>query len=398
MNTTRSGTRSTLTPSFPFANHSLPVFFHSFALPANVFALCMALSVPVSANQDALGLPSEGLVLHFDAGQGVLSSGDIVSQWNNQVGQGPSLQASGQPRLIAQGLNGRPIVELNDAAQSLRQSGTSSLPTHNNDRTLVVLSASSKTKARVGYGGTGCGAYFGFRQDEEGYTGLARGCDDNAFAAQKQANAGQWDLHVLQVRSGIFYYLRNGKWVDGRSTGFDTQPGAFEIKARIADEARSGSLKIATVLAYNWALGKEQLTNIQRYIGNRWFREPDRYEAAPNLQHLDLPTPQISFEQSAGSESSLHLTWRVSFADGCSPTTGWTQASAAAGEATIRDPQPGATYGLTCWHNTESARATLSADTRAGTYPAGMTSRDRGIRQRATDCSLAPYRKVTRLP
>lgn len=308
-------------------------------------------------------LPRAGLIMHLDASLGIESSNKNISQWWDQSGNGQNLTATGNPRLVQHSLNGRPAVVLDSPTEQLSQTGTSSLPRFDNDRTLIVLSASDSINAALGYGRSKCGASFGLARDSEGYSALDTGCENSLMFAQGQSYEGEWNLHVLTLRAGTFTHLRDGALVDARTSRFNTLAGPFQIGMRPSSSgsASGGSLKVATVLAYNWALGAEELIAVQHYIGTRWFNNANRFRTPPNLAKIEIPQPAMQLSLNSHAGSQLELVWRASFADECRAVNGWTQASGTSGRVTIANPQPDASYALNCWNRTNGITGDFNA-------------------------------------
>lgn len=357
----------------------------------NFAALTLSvLTLLVSTAQAAPNLPPAGLVMHLEATAGVQATGQTVSHWWDQSGYGQDLHASGTPRLIDHGLNGNPVIEFGAAADSLQQPRASSLPTHGNNRTLIVLSAPTNTGANFGYGNDICGGSFALQHDRDGYSALSSGCANSPMHATGQVAQGQWRLHTLVVESGTIYQLRDGKLVDGRASRIDTRPGPFRIDApdlQGVGGTRSnpgGKLQIAAVLAYNWALGQQELDAVHSYLGRKWFNRASQFSPAPNLQTLTLPKPRLALSKTTNPDKSLLLRWRASFADECSADNGWTSSNATSGSQIISNPQSGAAYGLNCWHSRASATQQFGVNTRplriTWQQPAGKQRTVKGYR------------------
>jgi len=327
-----------------------------------VESLLIALALISPMTQANSNLPRAGLIMHLDASVGVQTADHKVNNWWDQSGYGQNMAAEGSPRLVYRGPNGKPAIELNHLTDKLLQPQTSNLPRLDNDRTLVILTSSSNTLAKMGYGGSNCGGAFGLIKDAGGYSALTTGCDDSKMHAQGTTYGGEWNLHVLMLRAGTFTHLRDGKLVDGRNSRFTTAQGPFEIGMLPLDSgaAPGGTFKVATVIAYNWALGTQDLEAVHRYIGHKWFNSASRFGTPPNLQQLALPKPAMQLSSRAGANQQLELTWRVSFADECRADNGWTQGGRTSGQTTISNPQLGASYGLNCWNRNASANANFA--------------------------------------
>lgn len=322
--------------------------------PLCTFLTLLSLAVLAPLANAAPNLPQTGLIMHLEANVGVQTKGQTVTNWWDQSGYGQSLRAAGSPKLRSNVLNGKPVIEFNAAADELRQTQVSSLPTYGNDRTLIVLSAIDNATATIGYGNNKCGGKFALQNDREGYSALANGCTNSPKYATGEVAAGQWRLNVLVVESGTFYHLRDGELVDGRSSQLRTASGPFQIATKDVKRANS-NVQVAAVIGYNWALDARSLRNAQRYLANRWFGSSNYFPNPPKLRNLRLPEPKLMLSNSTNTNKSLKLSWRVSFADECRADTGWTRSTATSGTQLIRNPQRGAQYGLNCWHSGGSA-------------------------------------------
>ena len=308
--------------------------------------------------------PRVGLTLHLDASVGVQANNQRVTNWWDQSGYGQNLVAAGSPRIVNRGPNNQPVIELDQLTDKLVQLRDSNLPQLDNDRTLVLLSAASNTHATLGYGGATCGANFALSKDADGYSALTTGCDGSTMHAQGHSSGGAWNLHILILRAGTFLHLRDGELVDGRTGRFQTRQGPFEIETLPLDSGANpvSSLRVATVMAYNWALSANDINHLQRYIGRKWFNNPGHFKSTPNLAQVELPKPVMQLSHHTTTNRQLELSWRVSFADECRADTGWTPGSSTSGHATITNPPIGASYGLNCWNRTASATANFTAN------------------------------------
>lgn len=307
-------------------------------------------------------LPGAGLIMHLDSTLGVQMTNQSISYWWDQSGTGGDLRANGRPTLVNNVLNGLPVIELDSASDALHQFRPATLPALDNDRTLIILSSATDSETTVGYGAQGCGAAFKLGQSPDGASSLNTGCASGKLYSRGKTPAGAWNLHILLLRAGSLIHLRNGELVDGRTPSLATQIGQFGIET--ITQSPSSKLRLATIMAYNWALGSPEVEQVQRYIGSKWFGNPHYFQTPPNLQQLALPQPHIEMRQARKANQQLEITWRVSFADSCQSDTGWSSSSATTGSAIIDGRGTHRSYGLNCWHRTASASSHLSTATK----------------------------------
>lgn len=329
------------------------------SLFACLYPLLMVCGATANASQ---ALPRTGLIMHLDSTLGVQITNQNISYWWDQSGTGRDLRAAGSPALVFTGPAGLPVIELDSPSDTLNQISLATLPTLDNNRTLIVLSSATDSEATVGYGAKGCGASFGLDQSLDGASSLTQGCASGNLYSKGMSTPGTWNLHILLVRAGSFFHLRNGELVDGRTPALATQTGPFGIQT--IPHSAAGKLQLATILAYDRALGSTELDQVQRYLGSKWFGNAYRYQTAPDLAQLDLPRPHIELRQASNADQQLEISWRASFADSCQSDTGWSSSSATAGSVLVDGSGPGRSYGLNCWHRTASASSHISTTTK----------------------------------
>jgi len=317
-------------------------------------ALCVA---SATANTGS-ALPRAGLVMHLDATQGVPTTGKKVSRWLDQSGYGHDLRTGGSPKLITRGLSGKPVIELAKGSDRLVQPRNSSLPAYGNDRTFVVLSAPTGVRASFGWGKPkGC-KQFALQHDPDGYSAVNTGCKTDLMHTEKSLKSGRWRLNVVVMDSGTLYHLQDGELVDSRSRRISTGVGPFGIRTK-GPRKTNNHLRVATVLAYDWALGTKELAALHRYIGKRWFNNPRKFASPPNFRKQQLPKPQMQLQQRRVAGQGVEISWRASYADECRADGNWTRLSSTTGKQLIRSPVRASTYSMNCWSPTASSNATV---------------------------------------
>ena len=345
----------------------------TFSLSVSLFALSVQAAPP---------LPQHGLVMHLESRIGVQTQGNRVKYWWDQSGNGNDLIGVGTPVIKQSGpSNSQPAIEFNNANDGLRQRRGSGLPTHDNDRTLFVLSAPNGEGSSIGYGKRGCNGFFALEHDASGYSALSTGCKNSLMHATGAQGAGEWHLNTMVLDSGTLYHLRDGELVDGRSRRFNTGAGAFTIrlperqaavraqrnnpnsKAHKVNNSRV-ALRVAAVLMYDWALSQNEIRQVQRYLGATYFKRANQFRSPPNFNRVSFPRPQMDLAQEVRANGSLELSWRVSFADECRAQGNWSNSRSTSGSKVVRSPVRGSAYGLDCWHSRASASESFNTDLR----------------------------------
>ncbi len=323
-------------------------------------ALTALLVVPVSWADS--NLPRDGLIMHLESTAGVQVTAGTVQHWWDQSGYGQDMRGSGQINLIHNTLNGRPVIELNAASEKLEQFRPSSLPAYGNDRTVFVLSAPFDVDAQIGYGTSNCGESLIIQHEARGHSSLSSGCDNSTMHTQAQRSSGTWRLNAAILNAGTLHHLLDGKLEDARNRILNTGIGPFFVKLNQTPTSNS-KLRLAAVLVYNWALGVDEIQRVQRYLGTTYFGNKNYFATPPHLPLATLPEPVMNLSTTALANGATELQWRVSFADECGASNGWTSSRATSGNQQVHHATNGSSYELSCWHASASATANFTPDT-----------------------------------
>lgn len=324
-------------------------------------------------------LPRDGLIMHLESATGVKVRAGTVQHWWDQSGHGQDMRGSGQINLIHNTLNGRPVIELNAASEKLEQFRPSSLPAYGNDRTVFVLSAPFNADAQIGYGASNCGESFILQHEARGLSSLSSGCANSTMHAQAQRSAGTWRLNTAVLNAGTLHHLLDGKLADARRRVLTTGIGPFfiQLDPTSASNSNSGAkLRIAAVLVYNWALGADDIQRVQQYLGTTYFNNKNQFAKPPNLPLATLPEPVMNLSTTTLANGATELQWRVSFADECGATNGWTNSRATSDSRQVSNTTNGTSYELSCWHANASSTADFTADANINTDTSTTTGTD----------------------
>lgn len=216
-------------------------------------------------------LPKSGLDIWLKADAGVNLNGNGVIAWNDQSGNGhhalvtPSLSS---PQLVANELNGRPVIRFNGIDNGLQTDTLTTFPQKRGTLFIVFRINGLGSKAGAGYG-TLLSTYFGkkvtWQLGESAevygfYDGEGTGFPFSACREKKWEVAG-----LVRTNDTMFNFYRMGRL----QTEFNVksnQPDANTIK--IGSNGRLEVLNgdIAEIIIYNRSLKNDEVGQVNNYL------------------------------------------------------------------------------------------------------------------------------------
>ena len=125
----------------------------------STFIVSSALFLATAANAVPVVLPTDGLVLHLEADNGVTTAMGTtdVTDWADQSAQANDLTAAGAPQLVADAVNGEAAIAFDGVDDTLeRLANVMGLPAGDADRTMyIVVNYDSAGYGGVSYGTDG---------------------------------------------------------------------------------------------------------------------------------------------------------------------------------------------------------------------------------------------------
>lgn len=221
-----------------------------------------------------LPFPQDGLVLHLEADTGVTTAveSSTVTGWADQSGQGNNLTASGNPQLVANGLNGEDIISFDGSGDILeRLSSVNGLPAGNADRTVYAV---------VKYDGTGYGGVsFGTNAINEAFSLIV--APNGNLMIQGWGNANDFDSGVAGTsmgwmiqsavhEAGTLRHYQDGNQIDSRVHSYATDPTRIIVGAEI-DRSPFIDMDVAAVMIYDRALAPAERSEIENYFDVKYF-------------------------------------------------------------------------------------------------------------------------------
>jgi hypothetical protein len=217
------------------------------------------------------GLPTAGLVLRLESGAGVSVSGNTVTGWADQSGQGNHLAALGGPTLAASLTpSGRPALVLDGANDRLErvhsQAPLQGLPSGNADRSLfaVVRYHGASWSGGVAYGNGGINQAFGVGVRHTNGVLMLQGFGSDLDSTTPGLGAG-WLVQGAELSSGVATLLANGAPIAQWTHDYGTVLSKLVIGQEIA-QLGFETMDVAAVLLYDRALSPTERGEVDAYL------------------------------------------------------------------------------------------------------------------------------------
>ena len=223
------------------------------------------MSIPVPA----------GLVLHLETDNGLVSSGNTVTRWNDASGLGLDVTALGDP-LIGSVVtpSGAPAIELDGVGDALERSlDLTGLPSGNSDRTVFFVVDYDATQ------GIDAGFVYGDAQSDQAFGLIADDPTDNlgvqAFGPGDRNTgtngvAGSFLVQSAVFSAGELRQYSNGTLIGTDTTAFNTTLAQLTIGESIAGGSFA-DLNVSAVIVYDRALNETERQNVETYLQNKYL-------------------------------------------------------------------------------------------------------------------------------
>ena len=220
-------------------------------------------------------LPTIGLVAHFETDVGLTSTGDVIISWDDQSATANSLSGLGSVEVLANGLNGNPVVDFDGIDDALTSVGAANLPLTNDDRTVVLV---------VNYDGLGNGGFtygvasgnqaFGLQVSDTGVLAIHGSGAGNNFSSASTGTGSGWIVQSAILDAGTFNHYSDDQVIDTQAHTFATSAGTMDFGTDFT-QAEFVDMQVAAMLVYSRALSAAELTEVLGYFN-------DKYDLANN--------------------------------------------------------------------------------------------------------------------
>lgn len=275
-------------------------------------------------------IPQNGLVLHLDAGRGVILNGGSVVEWEDQSSALHSLQAQGAPFLQTAALNGRNIVRFDGIDDALFATNGVALPGSNSNRTVIMLARYNQAVSGGGWVGMTYGAAksneaFGLALSGGGNLGVTGwGSANDILTNPATSGLGSWKIHAAVLASGQLRQYVDGVAVGVAPHAFATNPQSIRIGERL-DGLKNQKMDVAEILVYGRVLSAAELDQVTEYLIAKYFTAgspPTVSISSPANGSAFLYGATVTLQASASDPEDGSLNSRIAWSSNISGALG----------------------------------------------------------------------------
>ena len=255
----------------------------------------------VTVVQSGLTVPKNNLKLRLRADQGVTSSGDSVSVWNDMSGNGNNATQSNsanQPVYVAGVMNNMPAIRFNGTNSYLSLPTSTALGIQNHDYEMFIVARSSSSNIQFLLSGNSL-EQFEYHLNGVGARFIpitATYLDEGTSGAYADGNPHIFEAHASSSGGGMSVDGVNG----GTTTAniLSSDGGILRLGVR-SDGSYYFNGDIAEVLVYDTVLTSAQRDSVEQYLADRY-----------GITSGALPVELTSFTASVG-DNKVTLDWQT---------------------------------------------------------------------------------------
>ena len=275
-------------------------------------------SIEISVEPDLTDVPvdsapplTDGLALHLESTDGVLSNNSLVDSWLDASGRGNTLFATGDPTLLPFGSpTGLPALELDGFGDTLERKNVTNpitgLPLGNDDRTVFVVSSYTgfiDTFAGVVYGTDSRDGAFGIVAKPSSGNFVLQGFGgNNDIESNSLAVGAGWSVQTATTSGGVGNLFLDGQLIASITNNYNTILEEFVVGRQVG---RGGgvSMQIAAILVYDFALSESERLEVEDYLRQKYIRP-----IIGELPSLSIISPENNFSLLEGETLNLEAT------------------------------------------------------------------------------------------
>ncbi|MEE9320233.1 MAG: Ig-like domain-containing protein, partial [Granulosicoccus sp.] len=223
-------------------------------------------------------LPTEHLVSRYESDIGTtVVAGNRVIAWNDQIfrynnhltGRGDG--QFGAPLLVADALNGYPVIRFDGQDDALARFGVlAGYPNKFTDRSIYMVVSYKSTGGGFEYGKFQQNRRFGFGTNSDGKLVVkGGGAANDAVSDTTGTNLG-WMVHGADVLDDVMYHRVNNETIDTFSHRYNTEfEGQLVIGADF-DFSPFTQMDVVALFVYDDALTDEERNSLHAYVEDKY--------------------------------------------------------------------------------------------------------------------------------
>ena len=248
-------------------------------------------SVQLSLVAPAAELVTDGLVLHLESDQGVVTTwGDEVTTWLDGSTAGNDVTApSAGPRLRSGSLGDHIYLSFDGSNDQLsRLSETIDLPVGDADRSVFLLVRyNGDGFGGVTWGAPQCNGTFGPVVDSRGLLAVQGWCAGYDMVSSRAGEGAGWQVQSVVHGQSTLRHFSNGELLQEKAHVFDTAEGQLALGREI-DGFPFVAMDLAAVLIYDRALDATDRWRVEAFLQEKYLASSPPGEDAPPIAVDDL--------------------------------------------------------------------------------------------------------------
>ena len=243
-------------------------------------------------------VPADGLVAHFEAGQGVETTGAIDEQGNDPISRWLDLSGndnnfdvvSGDPALAPGVFNGNAVVDFDGFGDALRREAIfEGFPFGDSDRTVfMVANYQGMGPGGFTYGAPRLNGVFGLQLDDTDSLRINGFGESNDFVSTEPGRGVGWLIQSAVVDDNVLTHFENDRIIDVQSHTYNTGVGPMVLGADV-DEIPHVDMQVAAILVYNRALSDTERQQVLDYLDGKYFTVDGNRVPVANNDEVGVP-------------------------------------------------------------------------------------------------------------
>ena len=248
-------------------------YAHSGLVPGDTFTYTVADrlgQVSNVATVTVVNLPA-GIVGHYEADALVTTDGNGIVTWGDQSGEGNDLTGVGDVQLLANELNGEPVLDFDGTDDSLvRIGGLEGYPQGAANRSVyLVASYEGLGSGGFAYGREQFNRSFGLHVEGTGLLRINGFGGVNDFVSGTTGSGAGWMIQSAVLNNNAVVHAVDGLVVDAFNHAYNTGADQIVLGADL-DQNPSVDMQVAAVLVFERALNAAEQQEVLDYLQGKY--------------------------------------------------------------------------------------------------------------------------------
>ena len=217
-------------------------------------------------------VPTAGLSAYYEADRGVtVDNENFVSTWVDQSGNGNTLSASGDPRLLdTGGPNAQPSIDFDGNGDLLEKIGLSGFATGSSDRSMYLVARYDGVgPGGVAYGSPSSNRAFGLVVSADGDLTVQGWGGANDNISTEVGTGADWLIQSVIVDANQGTHYLNGNPIDTFTETYGTTNNRLVVGAELGEPPFT-DMRVAALFVYDRALDATENAQVIAYLDQKY--------------------------------------------------------------------------------------------------------------------------------